>query len=281
MIKFNSELPNNLLNINTKLNDYDFVLYHLFIKDNVYRNYYIELRKKYPHRDMIFDNSAYEFYKNGNILDINNFLKIVKFLKPDYFILPDTLMNQSKTIKDTFDTLKYIKNDKIYKNILCNSRPMAVIQGNTEKEFLKCLKIYKNNGIDNICIPFHNNIFFELGKNNNEYVNLFNTFYKNIFEDIYYAAGRVYFLTKNKEYLLKHFKHIHILGSHCPFEKLYYSDFHTMDSGYPVKCGILNIKLGEENKKPDFIIDEFLNAKLNYDQKQCIINNINIIKNLY
>ena len=101
MIKTNSELPITLLNkYNEKLNDFDFVLFHLYISEPEYKQYFDDLRKRHPERRMIFDNSAYEFFVKGEKLDLDKYEKMIIELNPDYYILPDTLMDKEKTMMD-------------------------------------------------------------------------------------------------------------------------------------------------------------------------------------
>lgn len=292
MIQINSELPNCLLKENENLNDYDFVLYHLLIKDKQYRDYYMDLRKSNPFRKMILDNSAYEFFINGEVLDINDYLKSVWILKPDYFILPDSLMDYNKTIEMIGEVILLLNNDNIYRNILNFSRPIAVAQGSTERELLKCIKDYSKMGIENICIPFHNKFFSDLGfkaeydtfNYGNVYIKDIKASYKeNFHKDIYYAIGRIVFIYKNRQFLEDNFKYIHMLGSHCPLEKYAYksiSNIKSMDTGYPVKCAIAGYELLKEPHKPDIIIDNFLNDELSSEQKGLIIKNIKIFKNI-
>ena len=57
----NSELPLTMLKENATLNEYDFVLFHLYQQHPEYRDYYKEMRRSNPKRLMIFDNSTYEY----------------------------------------------------------------------------------------------------------------------------------------------------------------------------------------------------------------------------
>ena len=56
-MKINSELPMCLLSQNNGINEYDFVLFHLYISNKDYRNYYRNQRVLFPGRLMILDNS--------------------------------------------------------------------------------------------------------------------------------------------------------------------------------------------------------------------------------
>ena len=77
------------------------------------------------------------------------------------------------------------------------------------------------------------------------------------------------------------FDHVHLLGSHCPFEKMFYGDeVDTMDTGYPVKLGMKGEQLLKESKKPNIIIDEFLNDDLDPYIRERIILNVMKFKGL-
>ena len=76
------------------------------------------------------------------------------------------------------------------------------------------------------------------------------------------------------------FKYIHLRGSHQPYEKKYYHDFDTMDTGYPVKCALEGIMLGDDYKKPSTIIDDFLDKELEDGVKERIKININRFKQI-
>ena len=83
--------------------------------------------------------------------------------------------------------------------------------------------------------------------------------------------------------MLSQFKHVHLLGSHRPFEKFYEQDFDfikTMDTGYPVKCALEGIMLGDDYKKPSTIIDDFLDKELEDGVKERIKININRFKQI-
>ena len=54
-MKTNNELPLCMMDHNLTLNDYDFVLFHLYKENELYREYYKAVRKTYPDRLMLFD----------------------------------------------------------------------------------------------------------------------------------------------------------------------------------------------------------------------------------
>lgn len=280
MIRINSELPNCMLDLNNQLNEYDFVLFHLYESNEQYREYYLNQRKIYPDRLMIFDNSAYEYYVKGETLNLHLYYEAICELRPDYYILPDVLMDKNKTIQGVSDFLQ------LYElGIALNtgkSQPLAVAQGMKSSELLECLSIYKSIGITNICIPFHNRFFYEMGQIVHKDIQQhFADVYGSVLtEDHMYAMGRVQFIYNNITEL-SDFDYIHLLGSHCPFEKsLYSSIIDSMDTGYPVKCAIVGEKLGEEKCKPNVIIDEFLDKELDKKTIELIKQNVTTFRNL-
>jgi hypothetical protein len=277
-MKINSELPNCLLDRNNELNEYDFVLFHLYESDVQYKEYYLSQRRLYPDRLMIFDNSAYEYYVKGETLDLQLYYEAICELAPDYYILPDVLMDKEKTIRgveeflDLYEVSIGLSTGK--------SQPLAVAQGMTEDDLIDCLDMYKRNGIRNIAIPFHNRFF----KTKSCVVPTIiqETFLKwhntvAVTDDMMYAMGRVKFVLENYKYL-KEFDYVHMLGSHDPLEKIFYRSFNSMDTGYPVKCALEGYELGKEPHKPDVIIDEFLNKELDQSTKELIANNVLIFR---
>ena len=92
--------------------------------------------------------------------------------------------------------------------------------------------------------------------------------------------GRIRFVD-DARLLLRKFDHVHLLGSHCPAEKAFHGrDVDTIDTGYPVKCGIAGYKLFEEPAKPDIIIDDFMTTELTPAQQALIDSNINKFKSI-
>lgn len=272
----NCELPNKMLQQNAYLNDYDFVLFHLYSTDKTYREYYQGMRKYRPGRLMILDNSAYEFFIKGDELDVDGYMTAIQELQPDMFLLPDVLMNRKETILGSQSfILKWKSQVKG-----CPSQPMAVLQGNTAAELIECAKDYKEMGIDRIAVPFHNSFFTTYSDGEDHLRNDWRLHTGCISTDDEYALGRVVFL-RNYQHVLKKFQHVHLLGSHKPIEKFYEHDFDfikTMDTGYPVKCGIAGYELGKEPQKPDVIIDDFLNEDISVETQKLISHNIQTFK---
>ena len=296
MIKTNSELPITLLNShNETLNDFDFVLFHLYVSEPGYRKYFDQMREQHPERMMIFDNSAYEFFVKGEELDLNEYEKAIIELNPDYYILPDTLMNKEKTIIDVFKFNNiHQKNIESYFEQICEPapQPIAVVQGNTIDEFNSCLTALFNMGYTNIAIPFHNTFLKdEIGECDWDIsVEFADVGYDVCTEDVRYAMGRCMWMKHWGLDLLApdgrpHYTMLHFLGSHCPAEKKYLKKLFSpnskvsMDTGYPVKLAIEGKVLGEEDAKPKTIIDDFMHDEFSEDEQKLIADNVNTFKN--
>lgn len=273
-MKINSELPICMLEQNLELNEIDFVLFHLYQQYPEYREYYKNLRKTHPERVMILDNSGYEFYVQGKELDVEKYVETIKDLRPNYYLLPDTLMDKNKTIESVTKFKWYYETD-LYLNAYY-SNPMAVVQGNTVQEMFDCMLYYHEKHYINIAIPFHNSFFKETYEMHT--ANEWRLLFGNLTDDMRYALGRIEFVRK-AQLLLNRFKYVHILGSHHPYEKRYYG-FNSMDTGYPVKCGIEGYELFKEPQKPDVLIDDFVDKDLSRQTKSLIYDNVMGFKNL-
>lgn len=284
-IKINSELPLTMLDRNLELNEYDFVLFHLYKEFPAYREYYKKLRETHPDRIMIFDNSAYEFFVKGERLDLNEFANAVIDLCPDYYILPDKLMDKRETLDMTYTFLAVYENDII--RAFANTgkhvpKPLAVAQGNTPNDLFGCLLRYHEDRIRNIALPFHNSFF--KNEYSQTYADRMRLEFGKLTEDHRYMLGRHWFIASAK-LLLQTFEYVHLLGSHCPFEKRLYEEagwdfIKSIDTGYPVKCAIAGYELFKEPEKPNIIIDEFMCTPLTDEQKSLINININKFKEL-
>ena len=272
----NCELPWSMLeDFNESLNTVDLILFHLCEEYKEYKEYYKNLIKRSKNRVSILDNSAYEFFVKGQELDLDKYCDTINELNPTYYILPDELMGYYSTL-DKIDN--FLEN---YSGKICvNSQPMIVVQGNSSEELIKCYKeVFKRHPElkKNIAIPFHNS-FFKTLPVDGIVIRTFEHMLKDKkildSEDVRYAMGRVQWVL-NHQYLLNNCDYIHILGSHCPLEKIFYEGtINSMDTGYPVKCGVCGYKLFDEPSKPDIIIDEFFKKPFDDNAKTIIKNNI-------
>lgn len=268
-IKTNCELPLCMFEHNLNLNDYDFVLYHLYEKNAHYRTYYKEMRNACPDRLMILDNSAYEFFVTGEEFNVIKFVEAIYRLKPDYYIIPDKLMDMEGTKQLLEEFMSYIPHIQQY----CpNSKPMGVLQGNGYIDFSTLLYTYKNNNINAIAIPFHNKWYKDISVDDEIYWDFVEEFGET--EDSLYAMGRVQTVL-NISHWFKDFEHIHLLGSHNPWEIKWVNKYvDSIDTSYPVKLAIAGEVFGKEREKPNIIIDDFLEKRLSDEERKLIVHNV-------
>ena len=274
-----------MLSRNLELNEYDFVLFHLYKEWPEYRAYYKQLRETHPERTMIFDNSAYEFFVKGEKLELEEYANAVIDLCPDYYILPDKLMDKTETLMMTYGFLSYHETNII--RAFANTgkitpKPLAVAQGNSAKDLFDCLLKYHDEKIRNVALPFHNSFFKD--EYNEAYANRIRLEFGSLNDDRKYMLGRHWFIASAKM-LLQTFEYVHLLGSHCPFEKRLYEEagfdfINSIDTGYPVKCAIAGYEMFKEPEKPNIIIDDFMDKELTDEQKALIDININKFKAL-
>ena len=236
------EYPTKYLDRDT-LTDINFVLYHLLNRPE-----YAEWAKK-KGKMTILDNSAYELHMRGMEFNMEEFVKCINEINPDYFIIPDVLMDMDSTLENLLN----------FPAINTNSKAIAVLQGNSPEELLKCLGVYKQYNIDYVAIPFHNSFFrdmgFELGEKDTDRV---------------YAAGRRKFLHDHKDKFegLK----VHLLGTHHPEEFKDLPRFvESIDTAYAVKKAIVLSDLLSPGK-PDILIDDI--RELSDSQLEKIHNNV-------
>lgn len=262
MIKTNCELPLCMLNMNDELNDYDFILLHLYASNKHYKNYYDTKEK----RMSILDCSAYEYYIRGQSVNFNKYKNAIKSINPTFYILPDTLMNKEKTLEDSIAFINIMERGEGL------PQPIGVLQGNSLEDFVECLDVYKKNDIKDIAIPFHNSFYLEWGKRICEDEKTQpNT-------DILYSIGRIYIMEQLEKYLVD-FDHIHALGTHWPSEKVSYPSYiQTCDTAYPVKNGYKHKSIFEP--KEDILIDDIIDIDIDEITRSVIINNINAYRGL-
>lgn len=273
-ILLNSELPSRLLYASEELNDYDFILYHLFVKNSEYRDYFSHVMRE-RERMTILDNSAYEFHRDGGKFNQFEFQKILEEFSPTYFIVPDVLMDAKLTLS----------NFKAWKSIFPERKRMVVPQGKSFKEWLSCYEeMLADGNFEYIGIPFHNDFFWDIGE----------TLYRTPVDqyhnpltwtsDMAYAQGRCWlmnYLYQNQ--LVDENKKYHLLGSHNPLELKWLNQCHknrdcfnwitSMDTSYPVTKGIMKKDL-EDGEKEKISIDDFFGMSLDKDQRDQITKNI-------
>jgi len=131
-MKLALECPTSMLDMIQPFADFDFVLSDLVLKDEVYKNYYLESRKL-----KIVDNSVNE---NGEPLDLDKIIKAFELVKGSVLIPPDYLGDGQKTLNSYKEACLYIENPR---NKLVSIEVMGVIQGSTFEEVFSYIPYYK------------------------------------------------------------------------------------------------------------------------------------------
>lgn len=145
-MKISHEIPKQLFPYNGLINDYPYVLGHLMTKDKGYADFYTQALKTADFS--ILDNSAFEL---GASIDPGELVKLARELKPKVLVLPDTLHDKEKTLKDSLQFFSNYGTGLAAQEIQC----MGVLQGNSIEDLLDCWRQYKGRkGLNWIAIPF-------------------------------------------------------------------------------------------------------------------------------
>jgi len=124
MIKLFLDWPVGYMHIDN-LGQGTFALAQCYLDSEIYRRTLSELQQK--GREILLDNGAWEF---GTSMDPIKYRDICKSLNPDYVVIPDTLEDMDKTIKQATEFLQNYKPT--------STKTMFVPQGRTIKEITKC-----------------------------------------------------------------------------------------------------------------------------------------------
>ena len=248
------EIPHSLAESELKgehaVNDYMFILLHRYIEDERYRKI-VNSYKGFT----ILDNSCFEL---GEALSNELIYEYVNIINPDVFVLPDTLGDMQLTLDRSYDFL-----DK-YPDF--ESKAMAVIQGDSFKEFAKCYTEFDRtySDLSMIGIPFCFNWAFALKMDPFEH-----------------SMERVKLLhhLDSHSIINPQMKH-HLLGTWNALEfKAYkhYNWIYSIDTSNPIAAGIEG-DVYPILHKPKIKFDEFVEKELHEINIDAVMNNTRIFK---
>lgn len=195
------------------------VLGHL-LKNPVYRDFYNNLRTNDPNSYVLCDNSANEGYmlKGQELLDLATSVKANEIIAPDKYHDAETTMNE------TFNFL----NEFYEKDIAGNFNVMAVPQGNTIEEYLKCYEAFVSDKRINVLgIGYRNLIpalmqqIFDMTDEMLLAIPNIEELTMNLEDNCYnYTLSRLYFFQNYVKFktLARNNKVIHLLGLYNPYE---------------------------------------------------------------
>ena len=134
------EVPIPLLEKSKEFNDYDYALLHLVLKDEEYKNYYINAQKS--GRKVLLDNSLFEL---GDAMAPEKLVEGINLIKPEWYVVPDAL-NDADTTMERFEEWK----SKWGKGL--PGKTIGVVQGQTWMDQVACYT-YMSKHADKIAIP--------------------------------------------------------------------------------------------------------------------------------
>lgn len=251
-----------LKNLNlSQLGDRYFCLAHFFLKDETYRNYFLNIRKMFPSAWITLDNSAAE----RSLVTEDALISVMKDLQPNEVIAPDVLFNKDETIKNLDSFIARVASEG-----LNHIEVFGCPQGKDLEEYLACYKYMlkkkevKTIGLSKITVPY----VMYTAEND---------------EKIKEARQEMLYLLY-KRGLVK--KPLHLLGMGDPREYEYYRDFpakvrkfiRSSDSCYCVLAAVegVNFMDGDFKRIPTY--EEFYNKKLTAGQVTTVIDNVAFLK---
>lgn len=259
MVKIAHEAPISIFNRVQQLTSYDYALVHLFEENEEYYNLFETAVA--TGREVILDNSIFEL---GTAFDSDKFAYWIDKLKPTYYIIPDVLEDCDGTIAN-FERWNFR-----HRNVQGDT--IAVAQGNTYNEFVKCYQ-YLVNKVDKIAISFDYCFFNDWAK---QYDMELPTKYHE------WVYGRQMLLKKMvMDNVINVNRPHHLLGCGLPQEFIKYKDYtfiDSIDTSNPVVAGIKGIFYNGKNgleDKPSEKLFTMINYNPSDEQMLAIEYNIN------
>lgn len=259
-MKVSHEIPIAYLEASLEFNDYDYLLPHLYDTYEEYREFF----NKYKDRYTIMDNSLHELgvpYSKGRMLSI------IEEIKPDEFIVPDEWEDHIKSMRNAKEWSFIELPEKVKK--------VAVVQGKTFGEIVKCYQTYKWLGYTKIAFSYGASYYNQMFPHPNK--------------DVGKALGRQLVISKMIDMgLIGETDEIHLLGCSLPQEFLYYQDIDqikTIDTSNPIMAafdGTQYTHWGLDSKpksKIDEVIDKNFDSQI-YDRILWNTDTFKLINNI-
>ncbi len=254
-MKVSHEVPIAYLEASLEFNDYDYLLPHLYDKHEGYKEFFNVNSSRY----VIMDNSLHELgvpYSKGRMISI------IEDIKPNEFIVPDAWE----------DSIKSMRNAKEWSFIELpeNVTKVAVVQGKSLHEVIKCYQTYKYLGYTKIAFSYGASYYNEVFPHPNK--------------DIGKALGRQLVISKMINMgLIGNSDRIHLLGCSLPQEFLYYKDIkqiESIDTSNPIMAAFDgdSYKNWGLDSKPKTKIDEVIDTEFNSDIFNTIKHNTTFFK---
>jgi hypothetical protein len=258
------EAPISILDTVGSITDYDYCLVHLLDESEKYRDYFF--RQKKAGRRIILDNSIFEL---GTAFDHAKYEQWIVKLEPFIYIMPDVLGDLDATVE----------NANVWSKKKFNSRPMAVVQGQSMDELTTCYTKFIHLGINTIAIGF-NHDFFVRDESTRDWdqANGRIKFVQHLLNKFYWNGGA--FINDGEGF------YHHLLGCSLPVEFCHsiYQSVHinSIDTSSPVLHGLLGVDyepLGILTKKK-IKMNDLIHANVTSEQLQKIIANIHTFSDI-
>jgi hypothetical protein len=259
MIKISHESPLSMLEMSRTYNDYDYALVHLFETHPQYYQFFEDSLRL--GRSVILDNSIFEL---GTAFDTEKYVEWINKLKPTEYIVPDALEDCDTTISQAEDWSK-----RVCYNIPGDSKTIAVVQGASYGELVKCYTALDKLGFEKLAISFDYSYYLSLFPHSNIWVS--------------YAMGRVITLSNMlKDGVINTKKPHHLLGCAHPREFSFYNTpefnwIESLDTSSPIVHGIKKVGYGDLfanwSKEKTKLVD-LLNCVPDAEQEQWIAYNL-------
>ena len=285
------EVPNHIFTDTNDIKshlytDGDYALVHLLQTNKTYRELFFTSINS--GREVILDNSVIEL---GEAFSTEDYVEWICKLNPTWYIIPDALGNYRLTIDNFYKFINYDIDTVKYHTA---SKAIGVVQGNTLSEMFDCFSIFhESKHIEMIALPFKPKIYEELSN-----FALKAGFFNDI--DIFinlpitnlhkWVMGRKILMdviTSGYKNGIFH-KKIHFLGCALPQEGLLYDKeiypmIYSTDTSNPIISGIEGVRYGNMGlyEKSKTTIDDIINLKLNQEQIDNIIFNMNKFKDFW
>ncbi len=254
-MKVSHEVPVAYLESSLEYNDYDYLLPHLYDKYEGYKEFFNVNKDRY----VIMDNSLHELgvpYSKGRMISI------IEDIKPDEFIVPDAWEDSITSMRNAKEW-SFIELPK-------NVTKVAVVQGKSLHEVIKCYQTYKYLGYTKIAFSYGASYYNEVFPHPNK--------------DIGKALGRQLVISKMIDMgLIGNSDRIHLLGCSLPQEFLYYKDIkqiESIDTSNPIMAAFDDnpYKNWGLDSKPKTKIDEVIDTEFNSDIFNTIKHNTTFFK---
>ena len=240
-MKVSHEIPFAYLEQSLKFNNYDYLLPHLYDEYPEYKEFFQRENKQFR-RYIVMDNSLHELgvpYSKGRMISI------IEEVKPDEFIVPDAWENATTSMRQAKEW-SFIELPKGVEKV-------AVVQGKSFSEVVKCYQTYKWLGYKKIAFSYGASYYNEEFPHRNK--------------DVGKALGRQLVISKMINMgLIGHTDRIHLLGCSLPQEFLYYKDvkqIESIDTSNPVMAAFDGVTYHPNHgldSKPKTKIDEVINS---------------------